>query len=161
MKYTIKSGDTLAKISYQYKTPLKSIIYANNITNPDTLNVGDIIIIPDEKDNPFSIEIVLKNRILKLLSNDKVIKHYPVAIGKPSTPTPKGSWKIIKKGLWGDQFGGYFMQLSVPWGIYGIHGTNKPWSVGTRASNGCIRMYSNQAAELYSIIPLNTPVLIY
>lgn len=161
MKYTIKKGDTLARISYRFKTPLISIIYANNVTSPDTINVGDTIIIPDEQDNPFSIEVIVKDRILKLLSNDKVLKEYSVAVGKPSTPTPKGSWTITKKGLWGEQFGGYFMQLSVPWGIYGIHGTNKPWSIGTRASNGCIRMYSNQAAEVYSIIPLNTPVLIY
>lgn len=161
MKYTIKKGDTLARISLRFKTPLRNIIYANNITSPDTINVGDTIIIPDEQDNPFAIEIITKDRILKLLSNDKVIKEYSVAVGKPSTPTPKGSWTITKKGLWGEQFGGYFMQLSVSWGIYGIHGTNKPWSIGTRASSGCIRMYSNQAAEVYSIIPLNTPVLIY
>ena len=161
MKYTIKKGDTLVDISRRFHIPLKNIIYANNITSPDYIHVGSVIILPDEKDNPFTIEIITKDRILKLLSNSRVIKEYPVAVGKPSTETPKGNWKIIKKGLWGAQFGGYFMQLSIPWGIYGIHGTNKPWSIGTRASHGCVRMYSNQAAQLYLIVPLGTPVLIY
>ncbi|MCT4542752.1 MAG: L,D-transpeptidase family protein [Vallitalea sp.] len=161
MIYTIQYGDTLVNISKLFKTSLNSIIYANNILYPDSINVGDKLIIPDEKDNPFSIEVVLKDKILKLLSKDYVLIHYPVAIGKLSTPTPKGYWQIVKKGLWGGPFGGYWMQLSVPWGTYGIHGTNKPWTIGTRASHGCIRMYSDDAAELYSIIPIGTPVLIY
>ena len=112
-------------------------------------------------ENPYSIEVNTKRRILKLLKNGKVVKEYKAAVGKPATPTPKGSWKITKKALWGEQFGGHFMQLSVPWGIYGIHGTDKPWSVGTAASNGCVRMYSNQAGELYNTISVGTPVLIY
>lgn len=53
------------------------------------------------------------------------------------------------------------MQLSVPWGISGIHGTDKSWSIGQAVSHGCVRMYSNNAAELYSMVPLGTPVHIY
>lgn len=63
------------------------------------------------------------------------------------TPTPLGHWIIIKKGLWGAQFGGHFMQLNVPWGIYGIHGTDMPSSIAHK--------------ELYSIIPVGTAVNIY
>ncbi|RCX10365.1 L,D-transpeptidase-like protein [Anaerobacterium chartisolvens] len=109
----------------------------------------------------YSIEINTKNRILKLLEDGKVKKQYPVAVGKPSTPTPLGNWSIIMKGLWGEQFGGYFMQLSVPWGIYGIHGTDKPWSIGQEVSGGCVRMYSSDAKEVYETIPVGTEVKIY
>ena len=109
----------------------------------------------------YSIEVDTKRRILKVLKNGTVMKHYSVAVGKPATPTPKGSWTITKKGLWGEQFGGYFMQLSVPWGIYGIHGTDKPWSIGTAASNGCVRMYSKEAGEVYALVSIGTKVLIY
>ena len=109
----------------------------------------------------YTIEIDREKRILKLLENGKVVKEYPVAVGKASTPTPSGNWRIIKKALWGEQFGGHFMQLSVPWGIYGIHGTDKPWSIGQAVSHGCVRMYSKDAAELYDMIALDTPVLIY
>lgn len=110
--------------------------------------------------NPYSIEIVTNKKLLKLLKHNKVQKYYPVAIGKPSTPTPKGNWHIIKKGLWGEQFGGYFMQLSIPWGIYGIHGTNKPWSIGKAVSNGCVRMYNANAKEVYNLVSIGTPVKI-
>jgi len=109
----------------------------------------------------YSIEIDTKSRILKLFENSVQIKEYPVAVGKASTPTPPGNWTIIKKALWGEQFGGHFMQLSVPWGVYGIHGTNKPWSIGQAVSHGCVRMHNSNAAELYNTVPVGTPVHIY
>jgi lipoprotein-anchoring transpeptidase ErfK/SrfK len=109
----------------------------------------------------FTIEIDTGRRILKLFKDGSIVKEYPVAVGKPSTPTPLGHWTITLKGLWGAQFGGHFMQLSVPWGIYGIHGTDKPWSIGQAVSHGCVRMYSNDAAELYNFVTLGTPVHIF
>jgi lipoprotein-anchoring transpeptidase ErfK/SrfK len=109
----------------------------------------------------YQIEINTQQRKLKLLNNSTVIKEYPVAVGKPTTPTPLGQWTITMKGLWGEQFGGHFMQLSVPWGTYGIHGTDKPWSIGQAVSNGCVRMYSENATELYNTITVGTPVNIY
>jgi lipoprotein-anchoring transpeptidase ErfK/SrfK len=109
----------------------------------------------------YRIEIDLKRRKLILFDDNKKIKEYPVAVGKPETPTPAGNWTITKKSLWGAQFGGHFMRLSVPTGIYGIHGTNKPWSVGHALSHGCVRMYNQDAAELYKKVSVGTPVHIY
>lgn len=109
----------------------------------------------------YSIIISTFAKTLQLYKDDTLYKIYPVAVGKPSTPSPKGNWVITRKGLWGNQFGGHFMQLSVPTGIYGIHGTNKPWSIGKAVSGGCIRMYNDDAKELYDLIPLGTPVTIY
>ena len=64
----------------------------------------------------YRININTKKLILYLFKNGILIKKYHIAVGKPSTPTPLGHWLIIKKGLWGAQFGGHFMQLNVPWG---------------------------------------------
>lgn len=161
MIYYVRAGDTLWKIADLFGISTQSILNTNRIQNPNVIYVGQRITIENPKKNPYSIEINTSQRILKLLINKQVIKEYSVAVGKPSTPTPKGSWIITQKALWGEQFGGYFMRLSIPTGIYGIHGTNKPWSIGTAASNGCIRMHSNQAGELYSMIAIGTPVLIY
>lgn len=109
----------------------------------------------------YNIDVNTKSRILTLFNNGKLIKQYPVAVGKSSTPTPLGHFVIIKKGLWGEQFGGHFMQLNVPSGIYGIHGTDKPWSISKAISNGCIRMYNKDAAELYNTVPIGTPVHVF
>ncbi len=96
---------------------------------------------------------------LTLYRNGKMLRTYPVAIGEPETPTPIGEWKIIHKGgNWGDGFGERWMGLNVPWGIYGIHGTNKPWTIGSRASHGCVRMFNHNVLELYELIKLGTPV---
>lgn len=52
------------------------------------------------------------------------------------------------------------MGINVPWGKFGIHGTLDPYSVGWASSHGCIRMNNSDVAELYSIIPVGTKVVI-
>lgn len=88
------------------------------------------------------------------------VKVYPVAIGKPSTPSPVGEWRILEKAQWGEGLGRRWMQISTPWGTYGIHGTNNPGSIGSAASNGCIRMFTEDADELYQWVQVGTPVLV-
>ncbi|TYQ13214.1 UNVERIFIED_CONTAM: hypothetical protein Cloal_4276 [Acetivibrio alkalicellulosi] len=163
MIYYIQPGDTLLRIAIQFNTTIERIIEANKILDPNLIFVGQPLFIPifDISRERYSIEIDTEKRILKLLSNGTFKKQYPVAVGKPSTPTPLGNWTITKKALWGEQFGGYFMQLSVPHGTYGIHGTDKPWSIGQAVSGGCIRMYSSDAKKLYNTITIGTPVRIY
>jgi L,D-transpeptidase ErfK/SrfK len=41
---------------------------------------------------------------------------------------------------------------------YGIHGTNRPWGVGRRVSHGCIRLYSEDIASLFPLVPVGTLV---
>lgn len=43
---------------------------------------------------------------------------------------------------------------------YGIHGTNRPWGVGRRVSHGCIRLYSEDIAALFPMVPIGTLVRI-
>jgi L,D-transpeptidase ErfK/SrfK len=84
---------------------------------------------------------------------------YPVAIGKPSTPTPLGNWVIVQKAVNpGGPFGARWMRLSVPWGGYGIHGTNNPSSIGKAVSHGCVRMYNKDVIKIYDLTPIGTPV---
>ena len=52
------------------------------------------------------------------------------------------------------------MGLNVPWGLYGIHGTNRPGSIGYRASAGCFRMHNTDVEELYDIVPNGTIVVV-
>lgn len=85
----------------------------------------------------------------------------PVAVGKTNTPTPLGEWKIAEKSSgWGGGFGTRWLGLNVPWGIYGIHGTNKPWSIGRQASAGCIRMNNRDVEQLFEMVRIGTPVRI-
>ena len=42
----------------------------------------------------------------------------------------------------------------------GIHGTAEPWSIGSRASHGCIRMRVPDVIDLYPRVPVGAPALI-
>ncbi|WP_027624090.1 L,D-transpeptidase family protein [Clostridium lundense] len=92
----------------------------------------------------------------------KVEKIYPIAGGKPTTPSPYGTWKIVYKAEnWGAGFGTRWMALNVPWGKYGIHGTNKPLTISNPDSLGCIRMFNKDIQELYGYVRSGTVVVIY
>jgi len=125
---------------------------------------GETCLSKKDEDSPrgrLLIEIDVATRKLRLFEDDKVIKEYPVAVGKSKTPSPLGEWKVAQKSLnWGNGFGTRWMGLNVPWGIYGIHGTNKPGSIGSYASHGCIRMFNRDVEDLYPLVPAGTRVRI-
>lgn len=104
------------------------------------------------------INVHVDTRILTLVNN-QTIRTYPVAVGRPSMPTPPGQWTIVQKALNpGGPFGVRWMRLSVPFGSYGIHGTNNPSSIGKAVSHGCVRMYNNDVIEVYDMVPIGTRV---
>lgn len=133
---------------------------ADGIVGPDTWNA--IGISPEFLgffSSEYNITVDLEQKELTLKQGERFIKVYPVAVGKPSTPTPTGNWKIIQKTVNpGGPFGARWMRLSIPWGGYGIHGTDQPETIGTAASHGCIRMFNEDVIELYDIVPLGTAV---
>jgi lipoprotein-anchoring transpeptidase ErfK/SrfK len=48
--------------------------------------------------------------------------------------------------------------MTLAGGQYAIHGTNRPSSIGTWASYGCIRMYNQDVVDLYQRVDVGTPV---
>jgi len=128
------------------------------------------------KDQNMSSKIIvnLPSCTLEYYENDTLIKEYPVAIGKQSTPTPRGVFYINDKEVnpwwYPPNSKGYVVTsgpqnpLGYRWmgfeGNYGIHGTNAPWSIGSVISNGCIRMHEEDVEELFPQIQYNTPVYI-
>ena len=43
---------------------------------------------------------------------------------------------------------------------YRIHGTDAPWTIGTAASKGCVRMYNKDVQDLYPRVPVGTKVTV-
>jgi lipoprotein-anchoring transpeptidase ErfK/SrfK len=116
------------------------------------------------------IVVSLQDRKLALVEDGKVVKVYPVAVGKPSTPSPVGTFNIQRRvmnptythdgrtvppGLH-NPVGSRWMGLSVHG--YGIHGTNEPNSIGKAASHGCIRMAKADLEELYPQVAVGDTV---
>ncbi len=107
------------------------------------------------------IFVDVNSRTLTLFSDGEPYKTYPVSVGAPSTKSPIGEWKITNKSTnWGGGFGTRWLGFNVPWGIYGIHGTNKPYSIGRAMSHGCLRMFNKDVEELYEWTPVGTRVTI-
>lgn len=107
------------------------------------------------------IIVDVERKQLFLMQGTQVLRRYPIATGAPDWPTPLGVFRINRRfsGEMGG-FGTCFLGLDVPWGNYGIHGTNKPESIGSGASHGCIRLYVPDAEELYALVPNGTRVVI-
>lgn len=102
-----------------------------------------------------------KRCLLTVLSDGEPYRQYPVATGKAKTPTPIGNWSVQRKALnWGTGFGTRWIGLTVPWGIYGVHGTNKPYSIGSYASQGCIRMHNKNVEQIYPWVQKDSRVII-
>ncbi|HXV41165.1 MAG TPA: L,D-transpeptidase family protein [Steroidobacteraceae bacterium] len=111
---------------------------------------------------------------------------HPIGIGKVGWATPEGTTKVmshVKDPVWtpplsvrkehekeGDilpdkvppgpenPLGRHMMRLG--WPSYLIHGTNKPPAVGMRASAGCIRLYPEDIARIYDLVPDGTKVTV-
>lgn len=107
----------------------------------------------------YRIIVDLSDRRLHLLSGNRVVRTYPVGIGKMLTQTPAGDYTIVnKQPNPGGPFGAYWMGLSRP--HYGIHGTNDPSSIGKQVSHGCIRMYNSDVVGLAKLVSIGTRVTI-
>jgi lipoprotein-anchoring transpeptidase ErfK/SrfK len=117
-----------------------------------------------------TIVVSLEDRKLALVEDGQVKKVYTVAIGKPSTPSPVGTFaiqrrvknpiyqhegKVIQPGP-GNPVGTRWMGLSIKG--YGIHGTNEPKSIGKAASHGCIRMARKDLEEMYEMVHVGDTV---
>jgi hypothetical protein len=117
---------------------------------------------PAQADAPERIIIInTSGNTLTLYENGQPAKKYIIASGRHSSPTPTGIYKITSKARnWGSGFGSRFMRLNVPWGLYGIHGTNRPGLIGSDVSAGCIRMRNADVEDLYDRVKVGTPVII-
>lgn len=65
------------------------------------------------------------------------------------------------KGMIADAYGPLFFRLKTPiWKSIGIHGTCYPETIGTRDSEGCIRLTNDKILELYKFVSIGMKVII-
>lgn len=156
--YVIRSGDTIRAIAASFEVEPQEILRINPDINPRNLRVGQIICIPLAP-SPIEIIVNIGAKRLTVYKNGSIFREYIVATGKEDTPTPVGVFEVVNKEIDpGGPYGTRWLGLSAKG--YGIHGTNNPASIGTAASNGCIRMYNEDIEALFDITSVGTPVRI-
>jgi lipoprotein-anchoring transpeptidase ErfK/SrfK len=119
------------------------------------------------------IVVSIPDRKLALIEDGQVVKVYPVAVGTTATPSPAGSFTVIRRltePAWyapgkvvppgkNNPLGTRWIGLSLKG--YGIHGTSRPRSIGRRASHGCIRLRNADVEQLFARVAVGDPVELY
>ena len=132
--------------------------------------------------HPAYISIDRDTFTLRLFRALRHVRTYQVAVGAWGYDTPRGmravhskqknpSWtapnrpwaapyqgQTFPPGHPNNPLRGWFLALG---GGYGIHGTTSEWTIGTRASHGCIRMRERDINRLAPLVPVGTPVRIH
>jgi len=127
------------------------------------------------------IKINVPSRTLQIVQGGRIIREYSVGVGNSrKLMTPPGAYRVEKKiinPVWEHPYKekgavrigeGSRNPLGTRWigfhskgdGVFGIHGTNEPNSIGRFVSHGCVRMHNEEVEELFEIVRVGTPVLV-
>ena len=121
----------------------------------------------------WSMEVSLSRRRLVVRRAGQVVERIPIAVGRPSTPTPTGRFAITDRLRTGSEAGPYGCcvlaltghQPNIPqgWGggdLLAIHATPAEPTIGHAASLGCLRARNSDMRRLVRRVPLGTRVRI-
>ena len=128
-----------------------------------------------EKTTKFYLRIVRGGNVVEVVEGDRVIRVFPVSLGKPGWETPLGTFHVIQMEedpVFRSPFdvtdirpsGAPNNPLGSRWiGFYqdhegiaiGFHGTNLE---RLRPSHGCVRMHNADVKELFRYVSIGTVV---
>lgn len=173
-RYHVQPGDLLQNIGRRFNTPFEILLEINDIIRPESLRAGQHIKVVN---GPFHCRVDRTNFTLDLYLQDTFVRRFHVGLGKDGMETPTGLWIVELGGRlirprWTDPVTRRTYEASDPdyplgarWialkGIEGnavgregfaIHGTNEPETVGTRSSQGCIRLEDSEVILLYNML---------
>lgn len=132
-----------------------------------------------------SIIVDTKNRQLSFVEDERTVRRYGIAVGGTGHAW-KGKASVGRKATWPAWYPTDDMHSRSPGlpqriepgpanplgaralylfqdgrdTLYRIHGTSEPWSIGTEASSGCIRMINEDIIDLYSQVAIGARVLV-
>jgi L,D-transpeptidase ErfK/SrfK len=184
----VNEGETLLDIARDLDLGYNQIIAANPDIDPwvpakkSLVLVPLAFVLPQERLSSGIVVNLAEMRLYYFLSNGghDCFLTAPIGVGTEGFLTKLGVYKVKSKTVnptWvvpesikklepdlpdevppgpDNPLGDFALRLSQF--EYAIHGTNKPWGVGRRVSHGCIRMYPEDVAEIYSMVPVGTIV---
>lgn len=180
--YTVSAGDTLSSIGSRFGVDGATLAAANGLRAGAKLQRGLQLRIDNRHIVPAghgSIVVDIPQRMLFLIEDGKATMGFPVALGRPSWPTPTGTFTVVTKEIdptWDvpisiqremeragrqpiekvapgptNPLGDRWFGLSLP--NLGIHGTNAPGSIYHHQTHGCIRLHPEDIHPLFDRVP--------
>lgn len=185
--YRAKYEDTLVHLGRKYGLGFVEMRAANPTLDPWIPGAGARVVLPTQSLLPDAtrkgIVINLPEMKLYYYKDDGLAPQvFSISPGREGLSTPIGqttvqgkkkdpTWtptpRMIKEDPTLKPFypagpdnplGGYALYLGFP--DIRIHGTNKPYAIGRRASSGCIRMYPEGIEKLFPQVPVGTSVTV-
>ncbi|NIA08235.1 MAG: L,D-transpeptidase family protein [Nitrospiraceae bacterium] len=182
----IGHGCTLLDIARNHDLGYNQIVAANPGMDPWVPREGATVLLPTmfvlpRKRLPSGIVVNLAEMRLYYFNKGRFWT-CPVGVGKEGYSTKLSIYTVlskVKNPVWvvppsvrkeetdlppyvlpgpDNPLGKYILRFSRL--SYGIHGTNRPWGVGRRVSHGCIRLYSEDIASLFPLVPVGTLIRI-
>ena len=185
--YTVQQGETLAEIAQRFNITWPAIVQANSITDPNTIQPGQMLVIPNANSvvdlgiidpslapvaGPAPTVTVGKQIIVSVslsriyaYEDGRLVRSALGSMGLPATPTITGSFTVQRKYESQIMSGpGYYLPnvqwISYFYAGYAIHGTYWHNNFGQPMSHGCVNLPNDEARWFYDFAPVGTPVLV-
>jgi L,D-transpeptidase ErfK/SrfK len=190
--YVVQKGDSLIAIGSRFGVNVRFLAASNYLSPTSRLKAGQSLridnrhIVPDLLSD--GIVINIPQRMLFYFKERRVVRSFPIGVGRQDWPTPTGPFKIVVKEenpTWDvpasiqeemrregkaiktcvppgpdNPLGKHWLGLSI--GGYGIHGTIAPMSIYQFQTHGCVRAHADDIAGLFDDVSRGTPgILIY
>ena len=183
----VRPRDTLRTISARFGLDVTTLARENGMRVDGRLAAGQVLRIDNRHIVPAAIDsadliVNVPQRMLFHLGADSSTVGYPIAVGRPSWPTPTGEFRVMvleRHPTWevprsileesrragriqapvvppgpNNPLGDFWIGLSLA-GI-GIHATNAPASIFRTASHGCIRVHPDDIAQLFDRVEVGS-----
>ena len=188
-QYQVRKGESLIEIARIFDLGWNAISGANPGVDPFLPKPGTTVLVPTMwiiPDVPRGRGVVINVSEMRLYyfigKGTNLMTTFPIGVGDEGKETPVGEFRIIQKIIdppWNvpksireekpelprvvppgpdNPLGTHALRLSLPSVL--IHGTNKPWAVGRRATHGCLRLYPEDIPRLFLLVGKNEKVTI-
>jgi lipoprotein-anchoring transpeptidase ErfK/SrfK len=172
--YAVRPGDSMEGIGKKFKVPYEFLMEINGIAKPEALKVGQQLKVAN---GPFYAIVSRSTYTMDIYLQTTYVQSFKVGLGKAESETPTGLWRAALGGKmikprWTDPKTGKTYKGDDPdyplgsrWialdGIEGnakgrkgfaIHGTKDPQTIGTRSSQGCIRLFNGEVIMVYNMM---------
>jgi hypothetical protein len=174
--YTVESGESLYHVRAKQRKLGLMLNYRwiadFNDKSGYNLRAEEELKIPKQE---LHIEVWRGARVTVVFAGDRPVRIYPASVGREGEETPLGEFTL---GICEEKPVYYGVTPPVPYGnpdnplgerwlgfsektSYGIHGTNSESTIGSRESEGCVRMHNQDVIDLFDLVPTGTRVKIH